>query len=151
MGATLVSGRVDLPRPYLVAISSGSSVDQRSNNFSLFTLIEQVQLPRIPTTLPLEVHVYYEFDEAEMGRPHEVRVDVVDARGVSRWQSAWTPVTSPTPRNRIVLEGVGVPEAGYFHVFATIRPAGEPVDDAQRSSFGWPLEVRQAEQPRAAP
>lgn len=146
MGATLARC-LDLPHPYLVAVCGSSSVDQRSNNFSLFVLVEAVQLPVVPTTLPLEMHVYYEFEEAEVGRPYQVRVELVDQRGISRWQSPWTPVTSLSRRHRVVLAGLGIPDAGYFHLFAAMRPDGEPVDDAQRSSFGWPFEVTRAEAP----
>ncbi len=134
-----------MPRPYLLAICSASALDARSNNFSLFVLVEQLQIQQAPVDLPLEIHVYYEFDEPELGVPHEMRLELVDVNGNLAWHSPWIALTSPSRRHRLALAGIQIPNLGYFHLFATIRTIGQPADDAQRSPWGWPLEVTQAE------
>lgn len=133
-----------MPRAYLIAVCSASALDQRSNNFSLFGLIEQVQLREFPFVAPFEVHVYYEFDEVDLGRPYEVRLELFDQQAARVWHSAWIGMTSPSRRHRMVLGGIRIPNAAYFHLHSVHRVAGAAVDDSVRSS-GWPLEVSQAE------
>jgi hypothetical protein len=126
-----------------MAVCSASALDQRSNNFSLFGLIEQLQVVQFPAALPLEVHVYYEFDETELGQPHEVRIELFDEQAARVWHSPWITMTSPSRRHRMVLSGIQFPSPALFHVHAVHRIVGAAVDDSIRSS-GWPIEVGQA-------
>jgi len=143
-----------MPRAYLFAVCQASSLDQRTNNFSLFVLVEQLQCAQFPARVPLEVHVYYEFEEVERGVPHEVRLELVNSAGDRVWQSPPTTVTTPSPRHRLILgpgpETVGIPfsEPGYYHLFAKIRPAGRPQAEPH-STVGWPLETDRTEAPAA--
>ena len=133
-----------MPRSYLIAVCSASALDQRSNNFSLFGLVEQLQIAHFPFDLPLEVHVYYEFEETELGQPHEVRLELFNEQANRVWHSPWVTMTSPSRRHRMVLGGIHIPNPAFFHLHAVHRVAGGAVDDSIRSS-GWPLEVGQAD------
>jgi hypothetical protein len=64
-----------MPRAYLLAVSSGSSVDRDTANVSLFHLIEQVELPELPPNLrlQLELHAYWEVAPDELGAELECR------------------------------------------------------------------------------
>jgi hypothetical protein len=58
-----------MPRCYLLAIAQGSALDSLTNNFTLFSLVEEVQSNQFPVTLPFEVHSHWQF------APDEVNVD----------------------------------------------------------------------------
>jgi hypothetical protein len=115
-------------------------VDQRTNNFSLFHLVEQMQVPRAGVMVGNEVHAYYEFEEAERGRPYEVRIRIDDENGVTLSASAPLAVTSATPRHRILIPNLNIPRDGLLRVYAEIRAAGA-MEPWQRSPWGWPLSV----------
>src|SRR3989304_5863418 len=91
-----------MPRVFLVAGCADSGIDQRSNNVSLFNLIEALQIAELPQRIPVEVHVYAEFDEAERGQPHELRFGLEDEHGSVTWRPQIMPVTSDTRRMRIL-------------------------------------------------
>jgi hypothetical protein len=138
-----------VPRVYLVAVCRDSSLDSSTNNWSLFQLIEAIQGPQFPVDMPAEIHISLEFDEAERGRPHEVRVALETVGGNIVWRSQAANFTSATARLRTVGQGLRVPSAGMHHLFAEIRPADAPNAPWSRSPVGWPLEVIQA--PNEAP
>ena len=140
-----------MPRFYFVGICLNSSLDQRSNNFSLHQLIEQLQTAPLPGHIPLETHVYVEFDEVERGRPHELRILIEDAQGAVSWTSRRASFTPVGARHRLVSQGVFLPGAGYFHLAAEIRPAGDEAQPWTRSPTAWPLEVSLAESAEAPP
>lgn len=62
-----------MPSTYLIAVCEGSSLDSQSNNWTLYSLIEEVQLKPAavnegaPIILPLQLHVYWQFSPAELG------------------------------------------------------------------------------------
>lgn len=55
-----------MPRCYLLAVMRGSSLDTSSNNWTLFSLIEQLRIPKFPAVLPLEIHTYWQFAPDEL-------------------------------------------------------------------------------------
>lgn len=73
-----------MPRCYFLGISSGSALDQGSNNVSLFNLIEQLNIPvgaRPPPNgvIPVELHAYWMFEPQEVGRSFQTRHVLVSA------------------------------------------------------------------------
>lgn len=71
-----------MPTSYLLCVTAGSSVDQQSNNVTLFNLVEQINVPAgVPLPLegaaPLEIHAYMVLEPAELNQPFEVRFVVV--------------------------------------------------------------------------
>ena len=76
-----------MPHCYLLAISGGSSLDQHSNNITLFNLVEQLNFPKHAppapgTLLPLEVHAHFELDGSELNQRFEVRYVLVAESGL---------------------------------------------------------------------
>jgi hypothetical protein len=106
-------------------------------------LIESLQTSELPTPLPFEVHLYYEFDEAERGREYAVRLVLMPHTPGRQWRSDPVTVVSHTMRHRIVIQGISVPAFGRFYVRAEVRPADDVAAQWETSSFGWPLEVSQ--------
>jgi len=140
-----------MPRVFLVAVCADSAIDQRSNNVSLFNLIEALQIAELPQRIPVEVHVYAEFDEAERGQPHELRFGLEDEHGSVTWRSQIMPVTSDTRRMRIIGQGLNLSAPGSYHLLAEMRPAGEESTTWIRASVAWPLEVSLVAGQRTAP
>ena len=76
-----------MPQCYLLGISAGSSLDQQSNNVSLFNLVEQVNVPPgAPpppnNLLPLELHAYFRLAPDELGSTLEMRFALVADTGL---------------------------------------------------------------------
>lgn len=138
-----------MAKPYLIAVCVGSTLDQRTNNFTLFNLVEEVQTNTAPVDLPLEVHAYYQFDEAERGREHELRVALISTDDGGIWHSRPVPIVSQHRRHRVRLQGLHFPAFGLFAVFSEVRAReGERETKWERSLFAWPILVR--ELPREA-
>ena len=84
-----------MPRCYLLAVCRSSSIDQVSNNLSLFTMIEQLEAAResIPSealsslapevrpsvVFDTELHICWLFTEEELGRPFVIRYVVYES------------------------------------------------------------------------
>lgn len=130
-----------MPRPYLIALCVGSSLDQGTNNYTLFNLTEELQVENIPARLPLELHVYYEFNETERGRDFEIRI-VITGEGDAISRSAPFTVVSHHARHRVRFQGFEVPAFGQLWLFSEIRPRHADSENLwERSRFGWPLVV----------
>ena len=127
-----------MPDCYLLAVCSGSALDQSSNNFSLFGLVEQLQVREAPSVLPLEVHVYWEFEPAELNEEFEMRLVLIrDGRDLST--SAPIPFHSATPRFRIRLAGFEAREPGSFHLKVDWQRPGS--SNWNRMAISWPIQV----------
>lgn len=68
-----------MPRCYLLCLCERSVLDAVTNNFTLVSVVEELQLPKPPPLqdfieLPLEMHVYWILSVEEMGRPFEFRL-----------------------------------------------------------------------------
>jgi hypothetical protein len=131
----------DVPRAFLVAVCAASSLDQRSNNFSLFQLIEEIHLKAVPVVIPLEIHMSWEFEEHERGRSYEWRIKIVDPSGLTAWASSPGSFSSNTRRFRQVSGGLRLERPGNFHVVVETRASGEPGEPWQPQAIRWPLEV----------
>jgi hypothetical protein len=141
-----------MPTCYLLAISAGSSLDQHSNNITLFNLVEQVNFPenRPPPTgslLPLEVHAYFQLDGNELNQRFEIRFVLVGDSGLESPSETFGH-RSTSLRYRTRTFGVPMPPSvGSYELRVDARPVGS--DDWQRDLAHWPLTVMRVE-PRPA-
>ncbi len=137
-----------MPRCYLLTLASSSSVDQQSNNVSLFNVVEQVNLPRgveppPGALLPMEIHAYFQLDPSELNQRLEVRFALVAETGLEALTEAY-PHKSGTLRYRTRTMGVPVPPVpGNYQVRVDYRIAGS--EHWQRDLASWPLIVALAE------
>jgi hypothetical protein len=131
-----------MPSCYLLAVTQASALDQSSNNWSLFTLIEQLRIPAdappagaAGAALPLEVHCYWQLTAAELDRSFEWRL-VVTAGTQERAGNAF-PLQSNKPRMRIRAQGLHY----FFEGETTLRVEWrEPgASDWIRCPNFWPL------------
>ena len=77
-----------MPKCYFLTLCGGSSLDQHSNNVSLFNVVEQVNLqpnvePPPGAYLPLEVHAYFLLGPGEISRA-VASIKSVTIKGVAR-------------------------------------------------------------------
>jgi hypothetical protein len=133
-----------MPKCYLLAVASGSSLDQHSNNITLFNLVEQLNFPKhkLPPAgalLPLEVHAYFELDARELNQRVEVRFVLVAASGLETPTEAHVHRSS-TLRYRTRTMGLPAPPvAGSYDLHVDTRLEGEIV--WARDPRSWPLHV----------
>ena len=74
-------------RCYFLALVSGSSLDQQSNNVTLFNLVEQLNFPpsKQPppgALLPIEIHAYFQLYQQEVNQRFDVRFAIVESSGL---------------------------------------------------------------------
>jgi hypothetical protein len=137
-----------VPNCYFLAVCSGSSVDQQSNNVSLFSLVEQVNVPpNAPApprgVIPLEIHAYWRVDPSEVGEEFETRFVMEATTGLE------TP--GPTFRHRpsvgrfrTRVMGVPYPPVlGDYTLHVDWR--GDENAAWQRVGITWPMSLRQLE------
>src|ERR1041384_1082629 len=117
-----------MPRCYFLTVTSGSSIDQHSNNVSLWNLVEQINVPPgappPPRGLvPVEVHAYFHVAQAEFGRDFEIRFVMVAATGLETPTDAFTH-RAVTPRYRTRSFGLPFPPvAGKYDLRVANRRA----------------------------
>jgi hypothetical protein len=137
-----------MPRCYMLTLASASSLDQQSNNVSLFNVVEQLNLPRgveppPGALLPLEIHAYFQLDPGELNQRFEMRFALVASTGLETLTDAH-PHKSPTLRYRTRTMGLPVPPiADSYQLRIDVRPVGS--EQWSRDPQAWPLIVAQAE------
>lgn len=114
-------------------MTAGSSLDQQSNNVSLFTLVEQVNLPPAPSApptigLPLEIHAYFHLDPSEMGSELEVRFCLSSlATGLELFTDPMK-YRVPTARFRTRVVGLPLPATlGQYELRVEFRRLGAEI------------------------
>lgn len=133
-----------MPRCYLLAVSSGSSLDQSSNNVTLFNLVEQLNIPPgAPPppggALPLELHAYFQIASSELSVTYEVRLAMVSETGLETYTEPFE-FTSVTPRFRTRSLGLPMPPLlGMFQLRVDVRAKG--TGEWKRDPAGWPLAI----------
>jgi hypothetical protein len=133
--------RPELMKCYLLALSSGSSLDQHSNNITLFNLVEQLNFPpqsQPPpgALLPLEIHAYF-----------QLQPQVVEDSGLETLTEPFQH-KSATQRYRTRTLGVPAPPGpGSYQLRVEFRETG--TDAWMRDAVSWPLLVVRTE-PRPA-
>jgi hypothetical protein len=142
-----------VPRCYLLAVCSGSSLDQHSNNVTLFNLVEQINLRQnaelLPGTLvPVEVHAYFQIEPHEMGVDFEVRFALVSLETGLESLSDLFNHRSTTPRYRTRTGGLPLPPVpGAYALRLDWRRRGNA--NFTRDPIEWPVHI--AEQPSETP
>ena len=133
-----------MPACFLIAAAHSSALDSETNNWSLFSLIEQLQVTvssQLPTlegvVLPYEIHVFWELRPEEIDREFQFRL-VSRQENEEKKSDAFT-ITSDKTRYRLRLVGLPIRFRGRSELLVEWR-AGE-TDDWQRCSAYWPLEV----------
>ena len=141
-----------MPKCYFIALCGGSSLDQHSNNVTLFNIVEQVNLqpnaePPPGAFLPLEVHAYFLLGPGEISQPFELRFALVAPTGLELLTDA-TQHKSSTPRYRTRSLGVPAPIVpGNYQLCVDVKQPG--TDAFTRDVLSWPLVVARLE-PRPA-
>lgn len=138
-----------MPRCYLLTLASSSSLDQQSNNVSLFNMVEQLNLPRgvepPPGALvPVEIHAYFQLDAGEVNQRFELRFVLVASTGLETSTDAFTH-KSATLRYRTRTMGLPVPPiADGYQLCVDTRLVGS--ERWTRDPMSWPLIVAVAEE-----
>lgn len=141
-----------MPKCYFIALCAGSSLDQHSNNVSLFNIVEQVNLqpnadPPPGAFLPLEVHAYFILGPGEQAQPFELRFALVAPSGLELLTDT-SQHKSSTPRYRTRSFGLPAPIVpGDYRLCVDIRQPG--TETFTREALNWPLVVARLE-PRPA-
>jgi len=133
-----------MPECYLLAVARTSSLDSATNNWSLFNLVEQMQVLADQVgitkqfTLPLEVHVYWQLSSEEINREFQFRL--VARKGSE--ETALKPLTLKTDKSRyrIRLQGFAIPYVGDVRLETEWR-FGER-EKWRRCSIFWPLQIQ---------
>jgi len=137
-----------MPKCYFLTWCGGSSLDQHSNNVTLFNIVEQVNLqpnaePPPGAFLPLEVHAYFLLGPGEISQPFEVRFALVAPTGLELLTDP-TAHKSTTPRYRTRSLGLPAPAVpGNYQLCVDIRQPGS--DGFNREMLQWPLVVARME------
>lgn len=103
-----------MPRCYFLGVCSGSSLDQGSNNVSLFNLIEQLNLPpgaKPPQSgvIPVELHAYWTLEPEEIGHSFQTRFVMLSLESGLELPTDVTQHQSQTPRFRTRVLGLPHP------------------------------------------
>lgn len=131
-----------MPRAYLLAVTVGSSLDQGTNNVTLFQLVEQVNVPAgstppLGTQLPLEIHCYFFVDGSELGKQVDARFALVGPLGLETFSEAATQRVV-TGRYRTRTLGLAVPPSlGHYELRVDFRIEGS--DAWSRDPVAYPI------------
>jgi len=140
-----------MPKCYLLAVAAGSSLDQQSNNVTLFNLVEQVNVPpgvtpRPGSRIPLEVHAYLQADPGELGQEFEMRFSLVHL--TTGLETLTDPATHRVPTIRLRTRAMGLPFPavfGHYDLRIDFRLPGN--DEWDRDPLRWPLSIMEFEKP----
>ena len=141
-----------MPKCYFLTLCGGSSLDQHSNNVTLFNLVEQLNFaprnfPPAGALLPLEMHAYFHLDTYELNQKFELRFVLVGQSGLETPTNVFS--HKPTgARYRTRTFGLPAPpSAGSYELRVEWRPNADA--EWVRDSASWPLLVAETE-PRPA-
>jgi hypothetical protein len=133
-----------LPQCYFLAVCSGSSVDQNTNNATLFNLVEQINVPPgAPPPpqglIPLEIHAYFQLDPRELNVSFQLRFVMVASSGLETPTDAFTH-RCPSPRFRTRTLGLPFPPVvGQYDLRVDWRMEGSP--SYVRAAPAWPITI----------
>jgi hypothetical protein len=141
---------------YLLCVTSGSSIDRQSNNVSLFSLVEQINLPPHAApppraVIPLEIHAYFQLPEAQVNRDFELRFALCAESGLETLSDVFRHRVT-APRFRVRTLGLPYPPVfGQYSLQVDVRMLGEGQSSRegqpwQRQSAAWPIALYQMEE-----
>ena len=138
---------------YLLCVTTGSSIDRQSNNVSLFTLVEQINLP--PNSpppprglIPVEIHAYFQLPEAQVNREFELRFALCAETGLETLSDVFRHRIS-APRFRVRTLGMPYPPVlGQYTLQVDVRWVGaahgaREEQHWQRQAAAWPIGLYQ--------
>ena len=134
-----------MPHCYLLTVCTGSSVDQQSNNATLFNLVEQLNVPpNAPPPpnhlVPLEIHAYWQFDGAEKGKEFEMRIVMRSKTSGLETPGEPIPHRALATRLRTRLQGLPFPPvAGEYELCIDWRFEGDGA--WHRETLRWPINI----------
>lgn len=140
-----------MPACYLLAMCQASALDSGTNNFSLFSLVEQLASSRLPFQIPFETHIYWKLGQAESNVDFEFRLVLVGPDGNEQRTRSFD-LRSETPRFRQRIQGlpdIHIPMPGYYELAVEWRQRG--TDAWTRAPTTWPVQVDPAPQTAGAP
>ncbi len=138
-----------MPHCYLLTLTAGSSLDQHTNNVTLFNLVEQVnvrenQVPKPGSRVPLEVHAYLSLPGNEIGQEFEMRFALVSAStGLEIYSE---PAKHRATAARIRTRSVGLPfpaVLGHYDLRVEFRSSEDAI--WERDHARWPVSFVEAE------
>jgi hypothetical protein len=133
---------------YFLTLCSGSSLDQHTNNVSLFNVVEQVNLqpnvePPPGAFLPLEVHAYFLVGPADLSQPFDVRFALVASSGLELLTEP-AHHRSTTPRYRTRSYGIPAPVVpGSYQLCVDVKQPG--AETFTRDPLSFPLTIARLE------
>jgi hypothetical protein len=131
-----------VPSCYLLLVCGGSSLDQHSNNVSLWNLVEQITAPPgMPPApggvIPLEIHAYFRVAVDEMSKTFETRYALIGSSGLETYSDTFAH-RSVAPRYRTRTLGLPLPPVpDQYDLRIDCRLSG--TDGWHRDSVAWPI------------
>ena len=140
-----------MPDCYFLAIAERSALDQDTNNFSLFGLIEKMRVfpgrvakSGTPPVAPFQVHVYWKFPPDQLGKAYQWRLVFVGQDGDHPHEKT-VEMTSATTRFRYKIDGLPLLVEGDVRIEVEWRPSGE--EEWHRCDAYWPIELEILSEP----
>lgn len=138
---------------YLLCVSSGSAVDRQSNNVSLFSLVEQINVPPgAPPpprgVIPVEVHAYFQLGPEQVHKDFEMRFALLGESGLETLSDVFRHRVT-APRFRVRTLGLPYPPVlGQYSLQVDFRMALHgSLGEArwERQSAAWPIALHEIE------
>jgi hypothetical protein len=119
-----------VPHCYLLCVTTGSAIDRQSNNVSLFSLVEQINLP--PNSpppprglLPVEIHAYFQLADSQVNRDFELRFALRAETGLETLSDVFRHRITAS-RFRVRTLGLPYPPVmGQYSLQVDVRVLGE--------------------------
>jgi len=134
---------------YLLCVSSGSAIDRQSNNVSLFSLVEQINIPKQMAPpprglIPVEVHAYFQLGAAQLNKDFEMRFALCAETGLETLSEVFRHRVT-APRFRVRTLGLPYPPViGQYSLQVDFRMVGED-RGWQRQAAAWPIALHELE------
>jgi hypothetical protein len=132
---------------YLLCVSSGSAIDRQSNNVSLFSLVEQINVPArsvppLRSLIPVEVHAYFQLASTQLNREFEMRFALCAETGLETLSEVFRHRATAS-RFRVRTLGLPYPPViGQYSLQVDFRLVGED-GRWQRQSAAWPIALHE--------
>jgi len=113
-----------MPRLLFLAASLSTSVDQRTNQLSLFHLVEQFNPDRFPAVLPyFEVVCLWQRESGDDIHKFEQRVRMLSPGGVDEVANFQIEFPMERMRHRAIVgfAGIKVEEPGFYEIEVCVR------------------------------
>jgi len=117
-----------MPRLLFVSASLSTAVDQRSNQLSLFHMVEQFNPPKYPAILPyFEVVTLWQKETGDNDGRFEQRLRMLSPGGVEEVAIFIVEFPMERIRHRAIVgfSGIRVSEPGFYEIEVCVRPKGE--------------------------